>query len=94
MFGKQQRAKISTPLYSICLSSYLREARQHLAANGRVFIGFSPTIGYWAELIAIAEKYHWKLKPFRPQETLLADKDEIDDVVAGQRFEIYELIEN
>lgn len=72
----------------------MKYSRDHLKPNGHVFLGFSPTIGYYNELIAIAEKYHWSLKPFCPNETRIADVENIEEVVAGQRFEIFQLIDN
>ncbi|CAF2979593.1 unnamed protein product [Rotaria sp. Silwood2] len=78
----------------VAVEKYMKEARDYLAPNGHVFLGFSPTIGYWDELVAIASKYYWSLKPFRPHETLIADIDNIEEVVAGQRFEIFQLIDN
>jgi release factor glutamine methyltransferase len=44
------------------LTTYLSQAKKFLNVNGKVLIGFSPTLGRMEMLNSIAEKYGWSLK--------------------------------
>lgn len=69
------------------IDKFLRSVRQNLQPHtGRAYLGFSPTIAFFYELINIASKYNWQFQISNKETTIT------ETIQDNHSLRIYELI--
>jgi len=71
--NEQQLSDLERSAFDIGYAAHERfisQARQHLTERGRLFIGFSKTLGDYGRLQQLAEKYGYEIRPVREAESV------------------------